>query len=405
MIKMLHFADTHVGMENYGQFDPVTGTSSRVRDFLFRIDEVIDYALNEGVDLAVFAGDAFKNRDPDPTQQREFSRRVKRLADEVPVLLLVGNHDMPGMSSRATSVDIFSVLDVANVIVGRKHGTQVVQTRQGPVFLAWMPYPMRNRLLTKDEHRGKSVDELELALREVTMSLIDTMAEEAASHDMPRVLAGHFSVDGATLGSEKVVMLGKDVAVSLSTLADDRWDYVALGHIHKHQDVNRGRYPSVVYSGSLERIDFGEEKEDKGFCWVSLARGQTTWDFVPVHARAFQTVRADVIGSPEPTEVVLDALARYTLEGKVVRVIVKLDAAQLPLLRENEIQAALVGSYSYSLQKDVQHVARARLGGLNPETLSPIALTERYFVDRDQPPARIERLLERADKLINPDNE
>ena len=120
MIRVLHFADVHVGMENYGRLDPATGTSSRVRDFLDRVDEVVDYALAHEADLAIFAGDAFKNRDPDPTQQRELAQRFKRLADAMPLLLLVGNHDMPGMSARATSLDIFQALQVPGVIAGRR---------------------------------------------------------------------------------------------------------------------------------------------------------------------------------------------------------------------------------------------------------------------------------------------
>ncbi|MEX0787364.1 MAG: metallophosphoesterase, partial [Anaerolineales bacterium] len=91
-IRLLHFADVHIGMENYGRLDPATGTSSRVRDFLDRLDEMIDYALQGEADLAVFAGDAFKNRDPEPTHQREFAARIKRLADAMPVLVAVGNH-------------------------------------------------------------------------------------------------------------------------------------------------------------------------------------------------------------------------------------------------------------------------------------------------------------------------
>jgi len=77
-LRVLHFADVHIGMENYGKLDPATGTSTRVRDFLDRMDEVIDYALAHEADLAVFAGDAFKHRDPDPTQQREFAHFARR---------------------------------------------------------------------------------------------------------------------------------------------------------------------------------------------------------------------------------------------------------------------------------------------------------------------------------------
>lgn len=399
-LRLVHFADLHVGMENYGRLDPATGTSSRVRDFLERLDEVIEYALEHQADVAVFAGDAFKNREPDPTQQREFAQRIKRLADAMPTLLLVGNHDMPGMAVRASAVDIFQALEVPGVIVGHKAGAQVVQTGRGPVFLAWMPYPMRNRLLTREEHQGKTIDELELALRQTVSDVLGELAQEAAQHDMPRVLAGHFSVAEAKLGSERTVMLGRDVAVMTSVLADPAWDYVALGHIHRHQDLNPGGSPPVVYSGSLERIDFGEEHEPKGFCWVELERGATRWQFVPVRARPFRTLQVDARRADDPTEAVVTAVRQAQAEGAVVRVQVQLREDQQPTFREADIVGALSQAASVSVRREVESETRARLGELAPESLGPFELLERYFASRSVEPERMQRLLGRAEELL-----
>jgi len=398
-IRLLHFADIHVGMENYGRLDPATGTSTRVRDFLDRLDEVIEYALAHDVDLAVFAGDAFKNRDPEPTQQREFAQRIKRLADAVPTLLLVGNHDMPGMAAKASSVDIFRALEVPGVIVGHRPGGQVVETKRGPIYLAWMPYPMRNRLLSREEHQGKSIDELEIALRQTVSEILRDLALDASERDMPRVLAGHFSVAEARLGSERSVMLGRDVAVTTSTLADEVWDYVALGHIHKHQSLNPGRSPAVVYSGSLERIDFGEEAEEKGFCWAEVQRGHCEWSFVPVHARPFKTLKVDIRRASDPTQAAIDQLEPVP-EGSVVRVMVSLRAEQQAGLRDREVEAALPQAASFSLVRQVEIENRARLGDLAAEALTPDALVRAYFETRNTPPERIEVLLSAAGELI-----
>jgi exonuclease SbcD len=399
-IRLLHFADLHIGMENYGRLDPVTGTSSRVRDFLERLDEVIDYALAHRADVAIFAGDAFKNREPDPTQQREFAQRIKRLADQVPTLLLVGNHDMPGMAVKASAVDIFQALAVPGVIVGHKSGFQEVATRRGPIFLAWMPYPMRNRLLAREENQGKTIDELEQRLRQTVSDILRDLAHEAAQHPMPRVLAGHFSVAEAKLGSERTVMLGRDVAMMTSTLADPAWDYVALGHIHRHQDLNPGGTPPVVYSGSLERIDFGEEREDKGFCWVELERGAARWQFLPVKARRFRTLQVDVRKAPEPTTAVVEAVSKAEVDGAVVRVQVRLRADQQASFRENEVQAALAKAASVSVVREVETDARARLGDLAPETLTPLELVQHYFEARNVEPDRVRQLLARAEDLL-----
>jgi len=56
MVRMIHFADVHIGVENYGKFDPASGLSSRVVDFLNRLDEIVAYAGDQKADLAIFAG-------------------------------------------------------------------------------------------------------------------------------------------------------------------------------------------------------------------------------------------------------------------------------------------------------------------------------------------------------------
>ncbi len=398
-IRVLHFADLHIGMENYGKLDPQTGVSSRIGDFLARLDEIVQYAFDHEADLVVFAGDAFKTRDPDPTQQREFARRIKRLADRMLVFLLVGNHDIPGLAARATSIDIFRALDVPNVIVGRTCTSQVIQTRRGPVFLGWMPFPVRNRLMTQEEHRGASVDELDRALEGIVSGLLQDLAVQAQAQLMPRLLAGHFSVGGATFGSERSVMLGRDLVVPRSALADPAWDYVALGHIHKHQALTRTP-PAVVYPGSLERIDFGEEADPKGFCWIELARGATTWQFVPVQARPFRTVDVDVRQADDPTAQAVAAVQARDLAGAIVRVQIRLREGQEAALRLREIEAALAGASVAIINKEVDYTLRLAGVGANPESLTPLQWTERYFAAKNRTPEQIQRLLGAAEGLF-----
>ncbi|MGA2112407.1 MAG: exonuclease SbcCD subunit D [Anaerolineales bacterium] len=396
-IRLLHFSDLHIGMENYGRLDASTGTSTRVRDFLDRLDEIVDYALEHRADLVVFTGDAFKTRDPDPTQQREFARRIKRLAQTTPTLLLVGNHDLPGTVQKASSLDIYRVLDVPNVIVGHSPGSQVVNTASGPVFLAWIPYPMRNRLLVEEEHRLKTLEELDQALRSILIEFLRAFREEAQARPMPRVLAGHFSIGEARLGSERLVLIGRDVTVPRSEVADPAWDYVAMGHIHQHQNLTAGvpGLPPVVYSGSLERIDFGEEKEPKGFAWVDLERGRATYEFIPVKARPFVTIRADLADDLEPTQSLLDQLKSRgpQLEGAVVRLLVRLKAEQVATFDDRQVLRALDGCAHVAIQKEILRPDRARLGSASPEALTPLQLLEQYFQSKGVAAERLASLL------------
>jgi exonuclease SbcD len=385
-IRVLHFADIHIGMENYGHLDSATGINTRVLDFLRRFDEVITYGLNHDVDLVIFAGDAFKTRDPNPTLQREFARRVKRIVDaDVPIVMLVGNHDLPAMEKKASSIDIYRTLGVPNVIVGWQEYLHVVETKRGTV---------------QAEHQGKSIEELDKSLQEIVGDNIRALADQIDAR-WPAILTGHFTVSGAVYGSERSVMIGGDVPALKSVLTDGPWDYVALGHIHKHQDLNEGRYPAVVYPGSLERIDFGEEREAKGFCWVELAKGQTTWRFVEVAARPFVTILVDARSADDPTEAVLAAIAQQSVIGAIVRVTVRLRADQD--LHDQNVRAALrEADFVAGINRQVDQVARDRLGGVSPEGLTHDQLLARYLSAKQVPADRAAILLQRAADLMRP---
>ena len=388
-------------MENYGRLDPATGVNGRVLDFLRRFDELIDYGLDREVDLVIFAGDAYKRRNPSPTYQRAFARRVKRLADAgVPVVLLVGNHDLPTMVQRASSVDIFRTLDVPNVVVGRVEDIHHIETRRGPVQVATVPYPVRQRLLAHDEYRGLSVEQLDQALRGIVTDNIHALAAKLTP-DVPAVLAAHLTVSSATFGSERSVMIGRDAVILKSALADPAWDYVALGHVHKHQSLNDGGYPPVVYSGSLERIDFGEEGQPKGFCWVELARGEATWEFVEVDARPFVTVRADVRHALNPLMALQQAVAAHDLQSAVVRLILHLRADQEPLVRDRDVRGLLSDAYFVGgINREVEREARVRLGNLAPEEMTDRELLAKYLETKNTDPERTEVLLKHAEAIF-----
>jgi exonuclease SbcD len=223
-IRILHLADLHIGMENYGRLDPATGLNGRVMDFLRRLSEVVEYALDNDVDLVLFAGDAYKTRDPNSTYRREFARRIKRLADGgIPVVLLVGNHDLPAQERKASSVEIFRTLDVSNVLVAGYDKLHVLTTRRGePIQVATVPYPIRQRLLAHEEFKSKTIAELDALVQDLVAENIRALAARV-DPSMPAVLVGHFSVSEAKLGSERTVMLGRDVVVLKSVLADPAW--------------------------------------------------------------------------------------------------------------------------------------------------------------------------------------
>ena len=410
-MRILHFSDLHIGVENYGRVDPQTGLSTRLLDFLAALDQVVEYALGEGVDLVLFAGDAYRGRDPSQTHQREFASRLARLSNAgIPVFLLVGNHDLPHAVGRATAVEIFQTLQVPGVTVGDTLTTYLVETRSGPLQIAALPWPRRSRMLGREESRGLTLDQITQRIEEACTAGVQQMATTLDAN-LPAVLTGHVTINGATTGTEQNMMLGRDHTLFPSVVHRPEFDYVALGHIHKHQVLREG--PTVVYSGSLQRVDFSEENDTKGFCVVDLdpsaPSGSRLKDFrfQQVEARRFLTIDSHIPqGAEDPTAWVVRDIASRNVAEAVVRVRIHLPPELEGLLRESEVRQALSDAhYVASVSREVTRERRTRIAPGTEEGLSPLQALHLYLDSRNTSPERREQLIRYAEELVGAKNQ
>ncbi len=408
-MRILHFADLHLGVEAYGKLDPQTGLSTRLGDFLTAFDKLVDYAVNNDVDLVLFCGDAYKTRDPSPTQQREFARRVGTLASKgIPVFLLTGNHDVPNADKRATATEIFDTLQIKNVYFSNKPEVQIIQTKRGPIQIATLPWIRRGALLARDSAKNLTPEQVKLEIQRILTSIV---SDHVAKIDraIPAILAAHVWVSGATTGSEKSMSIGEDPALLKSEIANPAFDYVAVGHIHKHQvfDTN----PPVVYSGSLERVDFGEEKDPKGFVVIDIETGadgkrHTSFEFHPLDGRRFLTIEIKLnSGELSPAAAVLQQLGDYreSAANAIVRLTITMPAEMEPFIRDNDIRSFLNDAHYLAINRDIKRDARIRLTGPagqgTPEDVLKLFLESKY------PPEKAAFLLEYGRILITERNQ
>lgn len=323
MIKFVHTADIHFGMENYGRVDPKSGIHSRLLDFQKAFNFCIDKAIAHNIDFFLFSGDAYKTAHPSPTQQKLLFNCLMRLFKaKIPVIIVVGNHDNPLSFGKANSMDIFQDLPLDGFHVIAKPTTLALATKNGPVNIVGIPWPTRNTITMNNQHLYKTGIEI---TKYISKAVADLIADHAQKLDpkIPAVLAGHLTVDsGIFSGSEKRAIYGNDPTFMPSQLAIAPFDYVALGHLHRYQNLNPSGYPAIIYSGSIERVDFGERKEEKGFCLVNIhEKNKTSHEFIKTPTRPF--IQAEIYLQPnlDQTQQILSELEKYELEDAVIKIV------------------------------------------------------------------------------------
>jgi DNA repair protein SbcD/Mre11 len=331
-IRFIHTADTHFGVENYGYIDKKTGLHSRLLDFKKSFEYCIEYAIENDVDCFVFAGDAYKNNCPSPTHQRVLLKLFTPLIDaKIPIIIVIGNHDSPGNFSKANALDVFNHLNCDGCYLFSRPGKIEIQTKGGPIQFVCIPWPSRSKFQNQNNFTTSND-----VSKNISLFLKDIISRYAISlkKHIPAVLVSHMAVSsGIFSGSERAVVIGRDPVLSVSDVAIEPFDYVALGHLHRYQNLNlKGDIP-VVYSGSPDRIDFGEVSDLKGFCDVKIFdKKDVNCNFVKTPTRPFIDLYFE---SFDENKILCDferILGESNVAGAIVRIKYSLpvDAVKVP---------------------------------------------------------------------------
>lgn len=400
MIRFIHTADIHFGMENYGKVDPVTGIHTRLLDFANALNACIDTAICKQVDFFLFCGDAYKTPHPSQTQQRMLVQCFLRLHKAgIPVIVIVGNHDHPLSFGKANALDVFGEFPLDSFHVIAKPTTIMLQTKNGPINIVGIPWPTRNTIsLSNTASAASNITDY---ISKSVVSIIKSHAQQL-DPSIPAVLAGHLTVsNGIFSGSEKRAVYGTDPLFMPSQLAIEPFDYVALGHLHRHQNLNPHGTP-IVYAGSIERVDFGERKEDKGFCLVSInKKGNTTYQFIKVPMRPFIQIEATLTDEQKQTEQLLAAIKQYDITDAIVKILYHLSDGHKDTVDLKAIQQVCNHAMDLVGIIPIRTVAprTKRLQSIHVG-MDTRALLDTYFDTKVELKARKELLLEKTMALL-----
>jgi exonuclease SbcD len=404
MVRILHFSDAHIDMVRQGRRDPQSGLPLRTLDFLHALDTIVDTAITQKVDLVIFTGDAYRNQLPAHTFQREWGKRVLRLSQAgIFTILVVGNHDISPATGRAHALQEFETLRIPNTHVISEPCLLKPEDLNGlPIQIIGLPWISRSGLMAYMEMQGKSLDDVHVEIEDVLSRLLKHFLNQLDT-SLPAILTAHITVQGAVYGNERSVMLGRDLVIAPGLLKDERLDYVALGHIHQFQDLNKGRYPPVIYSGSIEKMDFGELKDTKGFVLAKVERKATTYTFHPLQGRKYLSTEIKISEQDGINEAIFKRMpAQESLKDAIYRLVLTYPRKWEVLIDEHAIREHADSAFEFYLVRNPHSESRVHLpDSIQLGQMAPVDLLDLYWKSIHMDEVQTKELQRMAIAIIN----
>jgi exonuclease SbcD len=199
--------------------------------------------------------------------------------------------------------------------------------------------------------------------------------------NMPVIFATHAMVQGAVYGGFESMVLGNEFVIEPSLVRDPRFDYVALGHIHKSQNLNEGAHPPVIYPGSIERVSFGEAKEIKKFVIAQVERGNTKFEWRSLKTRPFIDFRVRIDSATDVMEHIREELSpRSALRDAVVRLTIEYPREWEALIDENALNEFTSEAFDFRILRKPIMQTRLRLpDDKSIGSLKPLELLEMFW--------------------------
>jgi exonuclease SbcD len=299
-MRILHTADIHLG-ELTGPI--VDGQNARMMDTIRCMDFLAAKAEQEKPDAILIAGDLFnKSKLWGEEMLREIGIAVewlRRLAAVAPTVLMFGTetHENPRAFENILNHNIQDLYIVTKPEYLR------VTTKSGSLQVAAVPGYDKGHFRAQQPGMDPTEENATCSkmLGDIILGL-STFVDPL----IPSVLMSHYTVVGCQLDNGEHVFLQSDVVLPKEALAASPFNLVAMGHIHRAQEVEHCGRP-VFYSGPINGITFNEEGQDKGFWMHELGKeaatsqnwGKCSWlylgsEFVKTPSREFLTIKLDL---------------------------------------------------------------------------------------------------------------
>jgi exonuclease SbcD len=358
------------------------------------LDNLGDFIERERVDLFLLSGDVFDSRGPSAAAERVVFRFFRRLGkSRTKTVVIAGNHDDPlRLEAWGTLAELVDVMTVARPRPADRGGVIEFELGSGErAIIAAVPFAKSSDLISAMEMAS---DDTTAHQRYAEgMRRIVELLTTRFRPDSINVLMAHTHLDGAALaGSERQVHLGEEWAVTAQSLPSTA-HYVALGHIHRPQQIEAAPSPTY-YAGSPLQLDFGEVGEEKSFVVIHANAGQ------PAHIERVPYVGAKSLLEVRMTLPELEQEAERLRDAGWLRVTVPLTERDIDLNRKvRHLLAGAAVSVDYELPEQCDGPPEPSRSGLGPVELFQLYHRTQHGAEAEAPlTAAFNNLLREAEE-------
>src|SRR6266702_2195665 len=380
-MRILHTADNHLGEAAYSRIDPTTGLNARGIDLLDSFKRVAGLAIEKKVGVLLIAGDFFTKVNPHPRYVLEVVRKLKQVSRHgIATIIVSGNHETPRLSTSLNPLALLGEIEGVHVAL------EPTNFNVDDYDFVCVPAPA-----AFDEIRNLFGPLLSIALKD--------------SKTAKKILAAHIPV-GQAMGSSEIMLesfIGECVDASQIPSA---FQYVALGHMHKFQQIKQDNMP-IFYSGSSEKHEFSEEHDDKFALIVDVEDGVEVSPVKLAVRKMLTIVDQDCSGlsAPKITRLVQEQIEKHkgTIADALVRIkLENIEVGQSRLIDGEGIKTRLNQERIFDLRLQPRTtVSLPESSSLGAEyILPPSKELELYVRGKKQYRGRMELLLKLGNEVI-----
>ncbi len=399
MAKILFVSDVHIGIRYPYRVNLRTGMSERTMDFIDALARVVEFAIKDQIDIFVICGDLYDRVTIGPTLLRQVREKIWHplIKHEIPIVLIGGNHDSPQIIEKGSPFGEISIIPNSLAVRWpRSHKVKARNTEEEIGFVL-LPYMTATQAIAyAEEQIGQEIERSQYMIRSQEL-FREWIKNEVKKLDTKiKFIIGHFYIKGSRIGIIPYPdQLPHEFIFKKDMLPLEEIDLAVFGHIHTNQVLFDGK---VVVPGSLERVDFGETTEDKGFYVYNTKTNKLK--FISNNPRSLLRKYIEVPPDTQnPTDFILEQLPEK-IEEAIVRLGIQLSSILkkrviLPRIHQTLEEKAFHYEINWNTSETVREIVLSDL------ILDPLVLFSEYVSEQYNNYPYMKELRERGLEILD----